>query len=238
MILWQGYPLSPLLFCIAEEVLGRGITQFVENGDLELMSGTRSCKVPSHTLYADDIMVFCKGKLSCTNALIKLFTRYAQASGQFVSARKSTIFAGSISQARMENIVELIGFKIGSLPFTYLGVSIFKGKPKARHLQHIADKVKSKMSAWKASLLSIAGRVQLVKSIIQSMLIHTLSVYDWPMPLIKDLEKSIRNFIWSGSIDKRKLVTVAWKKICKPTAQGGLGIRSLQKLNQAANLKL
>ncbi|KEH17145.1 hypothetical protein MTR_0039s0090 [Medicago truncatula] len=58
------------------------------------------------------------------------------------------------------------------------------------------------------------------------------------MSLIKDLEKSIRNFIWSGSIDKRKLVTVAWKKICKPTAQGGLGIRSLQKLNQAANLKL
>lgn len=94
------------------------------------------------------------------------------------------------------------------------------------------------MSAWKASLLSIAGRVQLVKSIIQSMLIHTLSVYDWPMPLIKDLEKSIRNFIWSGSIDKRKLVTVAWKKICKPTAQGGLGIKSFQKLNQAANLKL
>lgn len=92
----QGDTLSPLLFCIAEEVLSRGITQLVENGELELMSGTRSCKVPSHTLYDDDIMVFCKGKLSCINALIKLFTRYAQASGQFVSARKSTIFAGSI----------------------------------------------------------------------------------------------------------------------------------------------
>ena len=138
----------------------------------------------------------------------------------------------------MHAIVDLIGFQVGSLPFTYLGVPIFKGKPKARHLQPIVDKVKAKMSAWKASLLSIAGRVQLVKSIIQSMLIHTITVYDWPMSLIKDLEKAIRNFIWSGCIDKRKLVVVAWKKICKPTDQGGLGIRSLKKLNQAANLKL
>lgn len=66
----------------------------------------------------------------------------------------------------MANIVNLIGFNIGSLPVTYLGVPIFKGKLKASHLQPIADKVKAKMSAWKASLLSIAGRVQLVKSVI------------------------------------------------------------------------
>jgi hypothetical protein len=52
------------------------------------------------------------------------------------------------------------------MPFNYLGVPIFKGKPKACHLQPIADKIKLKLSAWKASLLSIAGRVQLVKSVI------------------------------------------------------------------------
>jgi len=78
----------------------------------------------------------------------------------------------------------------------------------------------------------------LVKSVIQNMLVHSISIYDWPVSLIKDLEASIRNFIWSGNITKKKLVTVAWKKLCKPTEQGGLGIRSLKKLNQAANLKL
>jgi len=94
------------------------------------------------------------------------------------------------------------------------------------------------MSAWNASLLSIAERVQLVKSIIQSMLIHTISVYDWPNSFINDLEQAIRNFIWSGNIDKRKLVTVAWKKICKSVEQERLGIRSWKKLNQVVNLKL
>jgi hypothetical protein len=56
--------------------------------------------------------------------------------------------------------------------------------------------------------------------------------------LIKEVERNIRNFIWSGDPDKRKLVTVAWKKICRPIAQGGLNIRSLSSLNKASNLKL
>jgi hypothetical protein len=74
-------------------------------------------------------------------------------------------------------------------------VPIFKGKPKVCHLQPVADKIKLKLSAWKASLLSIAGRVQLVKSVIQSMMIYSISVYSWPVSLIKEVEKNIRNFI-------------------------------------------
>jgi hypothetical protein len=48
----------------------------------------------------------------------------------------------------------------------------------------------------------------------------------------------MRNFIWSGDIEKRQLVTISWKNLCKPFIQGGLSIRSLSKLNKATNLKL
>ena len=234
----QGDPLSPIVLCIAEDVLSRSLSKLVEQGKLEQMSGTRKYKVPSHALYADDIMVFCKGKRSCMEALVYLFTKYAQESGQMVNPNKSTVFAGSISATRMSQLIKIFGFKHGTLPFTYLGVPIFKGKPKVRHLQPIVNKIRAKLSAWKASLLSIAGRVQLVKSVIQSMLTHSITVYNWPTSLLKDLEKSIRNFIWSGDTSKRKLVTVAWKKLCRPLDQGGLGIKSLIHLNTTSNLKL
>jgi len=36
---------------------------------------------------------------------------------------------------------------------------------------------------------SVAGSTHLVKYVVQSMLIHTLSVYDWPVSLIRDLER-------------------------------------------------
>lgn len=234
----QGDPLSPLLFCLAEDVLSRSIGNLVDQGKLDLIKGSRNHCVPSHTLYADDIMVFCKAKAASIQALKDLFQRYAAVSGQMVNPAKSTMYAGSISNSRISQIADQTGFNIGSLPFNYLGVPIFKGKPKARFLLPIADKIKSKLGAWKASLLSIAGRVQLVKSVIQGMLIHSIAVYNWPISLLKDLEKWIRNFIWSGDVNKRKLVTVSWNKCCKPISQGGLGIRSLISLNEASNLKL
>jgi hypothetical protein len=74
------------------------------------------------------------------------------------------------------------------LPFVYLGAPIFKGKPKKCHLQPIADKIKAKLSAWKASYLSMAGRMQLLKSVIQGMMVHTISIYSWPSSLIKNIE--------------------------------------------------
>lgn len=105
-------------------------------------------------------------------------------------------------------------------------------------MQPIADKVKAKLAAWKASLLSIAGRIQLIKSVIFSMLTYSMAIYSWPISLLKTIEKWIRNFLWSGEINTRKLVTLSWKKVCKSYDEGGLGIRSLICLNESFNLKL
>ena len=234
----QGDPLSPLLFCLAEDVLSRSIKKLVEDGKIERIKSSRNTYVPSHSFYADDMMIYCKGKSSSLHALKDLFHRYELASGQVISTSKSIIFSSTISQARLDNLTEILPFNTGSLPFEYLGVPIFKGKPKVSHLQPIADKIKSKLSNWKASLLSMAGRVQLVRSVIQSMLTYSISIYSWPTSLLKELEKCIRNFVWSGDSEKRKLVTVSWKRVCRPINQGGLNLRSLCNLNSATNLSL
>jgi hypothetical protein len=97
----------------------------------------------------------------------------------------------------------------------------------------INDKIHSKLSAWKASFLSMAGRVQLVRSVIHNMLMYSITLYSWPTSLIKIVEKFVWNFIWSGDVDKRKLVIISWKKVCRPYSQEGLS-----NLNKASNLKL
>jgi hypothetical protein len=71
----QGDPLSPLLFCIAEDVLSRSIFKLVEDGNLNLIKGTRNFRVPSHSFYADDLMIFCKGNISGLQALKDLFNK-------------------------------------------------------------------------------------------------------------------------------------------------------------------
>ncbi|XP_058783003.1 uncharacterized protein LOC131657648 [Vicia villosa] len=90
-------------------------------------------------------------------------------------------------------------------------VMIFVGKPKVCYFHYIADKVRTKLAAWKAKLLSMASRVQLVKSTILSMLIHCLSIYKLPGSIVKKIETWMRNFIGSDNIDKKKIVNVDWK---------------------------
>ena len=233
----QGDPLSPLLFCIAEDVHSRSLKKLVEIGKLKLIKGTINFNVPSHSFYADDLMIFLQRKHLCLQSLKHLFSRYAITSGQVINTSKSTIYSNSINQVRLNHIVLLLNFNIGSLPFNYLGIPIFKGKPKVCHLQPIADRIKLKLSNWKSSLLSMVERVRLVQSVIQSMLIYNISIYAWPTSLLKDLEKDIKNFIWSGDKEKRKLISVSWKKVCRLYVQGGLNLRSLINLNQATKLK-
>jgi hypothetical protein len=70
------------------------------------------------------------------------------------------------------------------------------------------------------------------------MLGHTMSIYSWPIKILRDIEKWIKNFIWSGDVTKRKMVTVTWRKICADYDEGVLGIKSLICFNEATNLKM
>lgn len=138
----------------------------------------------------------------------------------------------------MNRLSRMTSFSIGRLPLSYLGVHIFKGRTKASYLQVISDKIISKFSARKESLLTMAGRVLLVKSTTQNMIMRYLIIYYWPISLLKTIEITYRYFIWSGDINYRKMVTISWKKVYSSYANEGLGIRSLLSLNEATNLKL
>ncbi|PNX88874.1 ribonuclease H, partial [Trifolium pratense] len=40
--------------------------------------------------------------------------------------------------------------------------------------------------------------------------------------LIKELERYLRNFLWSGDLNTRKTVTVSWSTVCSSIDEGGL----------------
>ncbi|KAK9912795.1 hypothetical protein M0R45_036636 [Rubus argutus] len=118
-------------------------------------------------------------------------------------------------------ISKWLGVSIGALPFTYLGVPIFSGRPKRLHFQGLVDKVKSRFSQWRGTSLSMAGRVTFVKSVINSMLSHSFFVYAWPQTVLMDLRRWVRNFIWSGNVLTCGYSIVAWVKCCAPIDEGG-----------------
>lgn len=92
----QGDPLSPLLLCLVEEVLSRGLTKLVETDQINLVRASRNSFVDSHTIFADDIMIFCRGDQKSLTAISKLLDDYACCSGQYCNKLKSLIYVGGV----------------------------------------------------------------------------------------------------------------------------------------------
>lgn len=78
---------------------------------------------------------FVEGSL---NNLVAFINSYSEASGQLVNKSQSSYFLGKNSMHRKDIVASILGFNEGSLPFTYLGVPVFKGIPTRYFLQPIA----------------------------------------------------------------------------------------------------
>lgn len=164
---------------------------------------------------------------------------YGSISGQIYSPPKSKIYYSSkVGNRLKKEMFRRSKITTGVLPFTYLGVPIFRGKPKAIHLSAIADEVIHKFTKWKGHTLSFAGRRCLINSVIASSLVHTMMVYKWPTTILKRVETAIRNYLWTGDTTKRGSFNVNWTRCCAPINEGGLGVRSIRLANSAFNCKL
>lgn len=230
----QGDPLSPLLFCLAEEVLSRLLTHASDSGKLSPLFLGRNVSFPSHLLYADDVIIFCRATSKNCRRIIKILNTYKDWSGQHFNPQKSKVyFSNSISSTIARRLSRCLGIGTGSLPFTYLGVPLFTGAPKTRHLQSIADGIIAKFALWKGNSLSMAGRICLVQSFIQGAFVHSMMIYRWPKTVLRKLEACMRNFVVTGDILRAGSVKVSWKRCCVPKEEGGLGLRSMVTANKA-----
>ncbi|XP_057791061.1 uncharacterized protein LOC131008185 [Salvia miltiorrhiza] len=235
----QGDPLSPILFGIAEDVLSVLFQNCVDSGNLVPMKITRGTAFPTHLLYADDILVFGRATTANARKITHILEFYGSISGQICSMEKSHVYFGDKTPNRLKrHIINILKFRKGSLPFNYLGVPIFSGRVKASFLRAIHDRIILKFARWKGMQLSMAGRICLAKSVIQSSITHSMMVYRWPRSLIKELDLKCRNFIWTGDVSKRPNCPVRWARVCAIKEEGGLGICSFDIMNKSYLMKM
>ncbi|KAL2238095.1 UNVERIFIED_CONTAM: putative mitochondrial protein [Sesamum indicum] len=81
---------------------------------------------------------------------------------------------------------------------------------------------------WTGKSLSYAGRLELIRSVIQGVECFWLQVFPLPAAVIEKIHRLCRNFLWNS-----RRAPVAWEEICHPKEEGGLGIRHIQSWNVA-----
>ncbi|XP_026378661.1 uncharacterized protein LOC113273108 [Papaver somniferum] len=117
------------------------------------------------------------------------------------------LFGGG-SLHRRQAIANFLGMGVTFFPDRYLGVKVMPGRVKYSHISNVVDKLKDHLSVYKGKMLSFKDRVVLIKSVLASYAIHNMVVYRWPVKFVKQSERVIRNFLWSGDSDLAKAFVV------------------------------
>ncbi|KAM0041803.1 putative reverse transcriptase zinc-binding domain-containing protein [Helianthus debilis subsp. tardiflorus] len=101
------------------------------------------------------------------------------------------------------------------------------------HWNTVIETIQNRLSSWKAKTLSMGGRLTLIKSVLSSLPIYYLSIYKAPVMVLDHMERLMRNFLWAGSDEVKKVHWVAWEVITTPKKDGGLGISRMLDVNLA-----
>jgi hypothetical protein len=235
----QGDPLSPLLFVLAADFLQTVLNKAM---DQDLISRPIPCPpCPDFPViqYADDTLIVMKADASQLLCLKAILQTFASSTGLRVNYQKSSMMPINLTPERLAHFAATMNCKIGSLPFTYLGLPLSIKKPSLEYFLPIVQRVQSRLGGI-ADFLNYGGKLQMVKSVLASFPIFFMCCLDVPVTIKEQVIKYMRHCLWrkrTADVQAKGSALVSWKKICRPKDQGGLGVLNLDVQNKSLLLK-
>ncbi|XP_060170522.1 uncharacterized protein LOC132601460 [Lycium barbarum] len=206
----QGDPLSPTLFIIAAKVLSRNLNHLHVVPEFKGFGMPKWRPKINHLAYADDIIIFTSADVPFMLLIMEILGNYEKTSGRKINKEKSVVYMHENVSAEISITVKIVtGIVRKDFPF-----------------------------GWKGKMLSVGGREILIKHVLQSMPMHLLSTVNPPDGVIRQMHKMFAQFFWSNTIGGKSRHWVAWTKMCIPTAEEGLGFRSLHDVSLSLYCKL
>ncbi|GJS58687.1 putative RNA-directed DNA polymerase, eukaryota, reverse transcriptase zinc-binding domain protein [Tanacetum coccineum] len=207
----QGDPLSPFLFILVMEGLHNAFEEAVGNG---LITGN-----------AKDM-----------DNIIRVLHVFYLASGLKLNIHKSNIYGIGVNKDEVLSMASNAGCIAGDIPFNYLGLPIGSNMKSIASWKTLVDRFHMRLSSWKANLLSIGGRLTLIKSVLGSLAFQpcssskmALEVASFPNALWVQVIKAYHG--QRGGLTKITLPTffahaITWEKIY-PTEVNVLYVEAL-----------
>ncbi|XP_023638041.1 uncharacterized protein LOC111830437 [Capsella rubella] len=233
----QGCSLSPYLFVMSMNVLSHMLDKAAADNRFGYHPKCKNLKL-THLCFADDIMVVSDGTLRSMDHILGVFKEFAEISGLRISLEKSTLFLAGVAGTVRANILSRFPFELGTLPVRYLGLPLLTKRLSLSDCLPLLEKIRSRISSWKNRFLSYAGRLQLLSSVIFSLTNFWISAFRLPSACIKEIEAICSAFLWSGPELSSTKAKVAWRDVCRPKEEGGLGLKSLAEANKVSCFKL
>lgn len=153
---------------------------------------------------------------------------------------KSSLFLSSnCSSSIKAEILYLLNLRIIPSNAKHLGLPLFFQRNKSLAFAKLKNMILSKISGWKAKLLSQAACTTLIKAVANTIPSFSMSFFLLPKPFCLQLNSALRKFWLGFPLDKKhNLTLLGWVKVCSPKAVGGLGLRTMGTHNSSLLAKI
>ena len=233
----QGDPYSPLIFVLAADLLQSIFNKAMRLGIITPPLQVNSCPDFPIVQYADDTLVFMKAnarELICIKALLNTF---AAATSLKVNYGKSIMVPITIAEERVDIFTTTLQCSRGHFPFTYLGLPLGIYKPTVEQCLPLVQRIAKRLVGL-STFMTQAGKLLLVKSVLASLTIFFMCCLDVPVTIKQQIIKYLRHCLWrSPDLGDRRPALVAWKTVCRPKSQGGLGVMDIFTHNKTLLMK-
>ena len=211
----QGDPIAPFLFLVVAQGLAGLVKQATRK---KLFTGLKvgHKKVDVNLLqFADDTLFVCESNIQnikCIKAMLRCFEL---SSGLRVNFHKSKIGAIGVDRYEVKMYLNILHCSIMEIPFTYLSLPIGGNQSRCSFWEPVLAKIRKKLSVWKGRNLSFAGRVCLIKSVINAIPLFFLSFFKVPVGVCKEITNLQRKFLWGWEQKGGKLHGLAGRTFVK-----------------------
>ncbi|KAL8475722.1 hypothetical protein ACS0TY_028397 [Phlomoides rotata] len=93
-------------------------------------------------------------------------------------------------------MAEILGCRVGSLSFSYLGIRVGSNHRRLSEWSFIIQKVKNRLRKWDDKKISLGGRITLLNSVLSAIPIYYLSLYHIPKKIVREITSIQRKWGW------------------------------------------
>ncbi|XP_074372587.1 uncharacterized protein LOC141713189 [Apium graveolens] len=155
-------------------------------------------------------------------------------SGKWIKWKSAIFSSSNVRRDKQEAIKNEIGVYKDIGKSKYLGLPSLVYRSKKKVFNYLKEKIIQKIESWDSKLLSRAGKLVLLKNVVQSIPAYAMSCFLMPKSLCQEIHRVMNSFWWQSKAAIRKGIRwLGWNKMCTSKNDGGLGFRDIFGFNIA-----